>query len=43
MDEYERELLASYLEKYSTAAEVARKLRVDKSTISRKLKKYNIY
>lgn len=42
MDEYERELLISYLEKYSTAAEVARKLDVDKSTISRKLKKYNI-
>ncbi len=42
MDEYERELLISYLEKYSTAAEVARKLGVDKSTISRKLKKYNI-
>lgn len=42
MAEYERELLLSYLEKYSTAAEVARKLQVDKSTISRKLKKYNI-
>ena len=42
LGEYERELLLSYLEKYSTAAEVARKLRVDKSTISRKLKKYSI-
>ena len=42
MGEYERELLLSYLEKYSTAAEVARKLRVNKSTISRKLKKYKI-
>lgn len=42
MNEYERELLISYLEKYSTAAEVARKLQVDKSTIGRKLRKYNI-
>lgn len=42
MGEYERELLLSYLEKYATAAEVARKLRVNKSTISRKLKKYKI-
>lgn len=42
MDEYERDLLTRYLEKYSTAAEVARKLQVDKSTIGRKLKKYNL-
>lgn len=43
MAEYERELLINYLEKYSTAAEVARKLGVDKSTISRKLKKHKIH
>lgn len=42
MDEYEREVLMSYLEKYSNAAEVARKLHVDKSTISRKLRKHHI-
>ena len=42
MNEYEREVLMNYLEKYSTAAEVARKLHVDKSTIGRKLKKYNL-
>lgn len=42
MNEYEREILISYLEKYKTAAEVARKLHVDKSTIGRKLKKYNL-
>ena len=42
MDEYEREVLMSYLEKYSSAAEVARKLHVDKSTISRKLRKHHI-
>lgn len=43
MDEYEREVLMSYLEKYSNAAEVARKLHVDKSTISRKLRKHHIH
>ena len=32
----------SYLEQYQTAAEVARQLHVDKSTIGRKLKKYDI-
>ena len=42
MEEYEREVLVSYLEQYHTAAEVARKLHVDKSTIGRKLKKYDI-
>lgn len=42
MEEYERELLLSYLEKYATAAEVARRLHVDKSTIGRKLKKYHL-
>lgn len=42
MEEYEKELLAGYLEKYSTAAEIARKLRIDKSTAGRKLKKYNL-
>lgn len=42
MNEYEREILISYLEKYQTAAEVARKLHVDKSTIGRKLQKHNI-
>lgn len=42
MDEYEREVLIGYLERYRTAAEVARKLHVNKSTIGRKLKKYNI-
>ena len=42
MDEYEREILMTYLEQYQTAAEVARQLHVDKSTIGRKLKKYDI-
>ncbi len=42
MAEYERELLMCYIEKYNTAAEAARKLGVNKSTVSRKLKKYNI-
>ena len=42
MDEYEREVLMSYLEIYSNASEVARKLHGDKSTISRKLRKHHI-
>ncbi|NLD18707.1 MAG: sigma 54-interacting transcriptional regulator [Clostridiales bacterium] len=42
IDEYEKEVLLSYFEEYPSAAEVARKLQVDKSTISRKLRKYGI-
>lgn len=40
--DYEKELLLNYMEKYPTAAEIARQLQVDKSTICRKMKKYNI-
>lgn len=42
MDEYEKAVLTEYLEKYSSAAEVARHLKVNKSTISRKLIKHGI-
>lgn len=42
MDEYEKAVLTDYLEKYSSAAEVARRLKVNKSTISRKLIKHGI-
>lgn len=40
MDDYEKEILAAYLEECSTAAEAARRLGVDKSTMSRKMKKH---
>ncbi len=42
LEEYEREIIANYLEEYSSASEVARKLQIDKSTISRKIKKYTL-
>lgn len=42
LESYEREILHNYLERYQTAAEVARKLQINKSTVGRKLKKYNI-
>ena len=42
MNEYERKILSIMIGKYHNASEVARQLQVNKSTISRKLKKYNI-
>jgi PAS domain S-box-containing protein len=42
MDDYEKRILIDYMRKYNNASEVARILKVNKSTISRKLSKYNI-
>lgn len=42
MDAYEKGILTDYMRKYNNASEVARALNVNKSTISRKLSKYNI-
>ena len=42
MDAFEREVLEHYLNQYDSAAEAARNLGINKSTMSRKLKKYNL-
>lgn len=42
LEKYEREILAGYLEECPSASEAARKLHIDKSTISRKMKKYGL-
>lgn len=42
MDNYEKQILAHMLQKYSRAAEITRVLGVNKSTLSRRLDKYNL-
>lgn len=42
VNEYEKHIITKALEKYGSASEAARRLGVDKSTISRKIKKYKI-
>ena len=40
--EYEKHIIMCAIEKYGNATEAAKKLNVDKSTISRKMKRYNM-
>lgn len=40
--EYEKHIIMRAIEKYGNATEAAKKLNVDKSTISRKMKRYNM-
>ena len=42
MDEYEKNILESMLAKYNKASEVGRALNVNKSTLSRRMKKYGL-
>ena len=42
LDEYEKQILISVLEESRSATQAAKKLRIDKSTMLRKMKKYNI-
>lgn len=42
VDEFEKNLLERYLNRFGSAAEAARNLGIDKSTMSRKLKKYGL-
>lgn len=42
VNEYEKHVIVKALEKFGSASQAARKLGVDKSTISRKIKKYKI-
>ena len=42
MENYEKDLLIYYLDKYKNGAEVAKLLKVDKATVSRKLRKYGV-
>lgn len=42
MEQYEKKLLSSMLNKYGKASDIAKALNVNKSTISRKLKKFKI-
>lgn len=42
MEGYEKIVLREYVDKYRTVSEVARQLKVNKSTISRKLEKYGL-
>lgn len=43
VEKYEKELLIMYINKYPSISQMAKALKVDKSTISRKLKKYSIF
>lgn len=43
VDEYEKQLLMEFKQKYENVAAIARALKVDRSTISRKLIKYGIH
>ena len=42
MEEYEKYILESMMNKYRRASDVARALQMNKSTLSRRLKKYQI-
>lgn len=42
MDAYEKKILEKYKEVYKTSRKIAEVLKIDQSTVSRKLKKYNI-
>ena len=42
VDAYEKHIITRYIEKYGNATEAAKKLQVNKSTISRKMKKYRL-
>lgn len=42
VDEYEKHIITRCIEKYGNATEAAKRLKVNKSTISRKMKKYKI-
>ena len=42
MDAYEKSILESMLAKYKRASEVGRALNVNKSTLSRRMKKYGL-
>lgn len=42
MENYEKDLLIYYFDKYKNGAEVAKLLKIDKATVSRKLRKYGI-
>jgi PAS domain S-box-containing protein len=42
MEKYEKDILINMLSKYNNYSEVARMLNIDKATVSRKIKKYNL-
>lgn len=42
MEEYEKEILASCIKKYGSARKAAEVLKIDHSTVSKKIKKYGL-
>lgn len=42
LEEYEKQILSEYMDIYGCGTKIAKKLKTDQSTISRKLSKYNI-